>query len=257
MTTIRGLFRLLKFIVVLSFYVSRLALTSLFRGWSLDLGLRHRQQCVRALMNALNIRLETRGKTDYEGNFLYISNHRCYLDPIAELTRIRALPVAKAEVAKLPIVGYGARISGIHFVERSSLKSRKDTRLGMAKTIAEGKSILIYPEGTTVKAVTSGAYKPGTFNMAAQNNISIIPIAIEYGDPDDAWVGPEGMPTHFLRQFGQKNKKIRVHYGDPVWHEDANELLRLVKEWLDAQLMSIRREWNLPLEVTPSQGVNS
>ena len=246
-TIIRGVFRLFLFILVLSFFVIRLLVVGLFKGLTLELGLKHRQQCCWAMIKVLNIDLTTKG-TFHHGNYLFISNHRCYLDPVAQLHDIVALPVAKAEVSKLPIMGYGASITGVHFVKRESSKSRKETRSGIAETIKSGKSILIYPEGTTKKTPTTAEFKPGTFHMAANNKVEIVPIAIEYGEVDDAWIGPDTMPIHFFKQFGKSNKKIRVHYGEPMWHEDGDILRQKVQEWIDKQLTSIQKEWNLPLE---------
>ncbi|MEM6321344.1 MAG: lysophospholipid acyltransferase family protein [Bacteroidota bacterium] len=243
---IRAFYRFTLFILVLTFYVVRLLITGLFKGMSLDLGLRHRHQCCLTMMKVLNIDVQTKGKI-YEGNYLYISNHRCYLDPIAQLTKMTALPVAKAEVEKLPIMGYGAKITGVHYVQRESLKSRKETRSSIAETIENGRSILIYPEGTTFNTPTTGDFKPGTFRMAAQNKVKIIPIAIEYGEVEDAWVGPDKMFVHFLKQYGKTNKKIRIHYGDPMWMEDGDELLKAVRTWIDEQLIEWRKELNLPL----------
>lgn len=246
LTIIRGAIRLILFIAVLAFFVTRLALTGWIMGWTIDLGLSHRKACCKWMIWVLNIDLTIQGNI-HEGNYLYISNHRAYLDPVAQLTEIKALPVAKAEVAKLPIMGYGARISGVHFVKRESLKSRKETRSSIAETIENGHSILIYPEGTTVETPKTGEFKPGTFRMAATNKVEIIPIAIEYGHVGDAWVGKYNMPMHFLRQFGMRNKKITVHYGDPMWMENGDELKEKVQTWIDEKLLDIRKGYGLPV----------
>ena len=173
LTIPRGIFRLTLFIIVLIFYIVRLLITGLFKGMSLELGLRHRQQCCVTMMKVIGMKMTFKGKV-HEGSYLYISNHRCYLDPVAELIKITALPVAKAEVADLPIMGYGASITGVHFVKRESLKSRKETRSSIAETIENGKSILIYPEGTTIDTPTAASFKPGTFHMAAKNKVCLL-----------------------------------------------------------------------------------
>ena len=245
-TILRGIYRLTLFILVLAFFVIRLALTGWIKGWTIDMGLSHRMACCHWMIWVLNIDLTIKGNI-HEGNYLYISNHRAYLDPVAELTEIKALPVAKAEVRNLPIMGYGAMISGVHFVKRESLESRKETRSSIAETIENGNSILIYPEGTTIETPTTAPFKPGTFHMAARDKVKIIPIAIEYGHVGDAWVGKDNMPIHFFKQFGMRNKKIRVHYGDPMWMDDGDKLKEAVQSWIDTALLDIRNEWGLPV----------
>lgn len=246
LTIPRGIFRLTLFIIVLIFYIARLLVTGLFKGMSLELGLRHRQQCCVTMMKVIGVEMTFKGNI-HEGNYLYISNHRCYLDPIAELIKITALPVAKAEVANLPIMGYGASITGVHFVKRESDKSRKETRSSIAETIENGKSILIYPEGTTIDTPTTASFKPGTFHMAARDKVEIIPITIEYGHVGDPWVGKDNMPIHFFKQFGMRNKKICVHYGEPIWMDDGAKLKEAVRSQIDTALLDIRKEWGLPI----------
>ena len=242
--TIRGIYRFILFIIVLAFYVFRLLVVGLFKGLTLELGLKHRQQCCNTMIKVLNIKVTTKGNF-HKGNYLFISNHRCYLDPIAKLKDIVALPVAKAEVEDIPIMGYGAKITGVHYVQRENVESRKATRAGIAETIAGGKSILIYPEGTTINTPTTSDFKLGTFRMAAENKVKIIPIAIEYGHPGDPWVGPERMIIHFVKQFGKKNKKIEIHYGEPLWMEDGDQLRRTVRDWIDNELIKIQTAWGL------------
>lgn len=249
---LRGFFRLIALILTLSYYVLRLIITGLFKGFTLELGLKHRQQCCQAMIKAIGIRLTTKGDF-HKGNYLFISNHRCYLDPVAQLHDIVALPVAKAEVEKVPILGYGAKISGVHFVKRESLRSRKETRSNIAETIQNGKSILIYPEGTTVNTPRADEFKPGTFRMAAKNKVSIIPIAIEYGHLGDAWVTADSMALHFIKNFGKKNKRIDIHYGAPIWMEDGEELRNTVKNWIDTELLNIRKKWDLPIDINYSK----
>jgi len=241
LTIPRGIIRLILFIAVLAFYVIRVAIVGLFTKDKLALGLRHRQQCCWTMIKVLGIDLTIKGNI-HEGSYLYISNHRCYLDPVAQLTKIIALPVAKAEVRNLPIMGYGASITGVHFVKRESDKSRKETRSSIAETIENGKSILIYPEGTTIATPTTGTFKPGTFHMAARDKVKIIPIAIEYNGEGDAWVGKDNMPIHFFKNFGKRNKKITVYYGEPIWMNDGDALREAVKSQIDEALLAIRKD---------------
>ena len=245
-TILRGIYRLTLFIIILAFFVTRLAITGWIKGWTIEMGLSHRMACCHWMIWVLNIDLTTKG-TIHEGNYLYISNHRAYLDPVATLTKMKALPVAKAEVRNLPIMGYGAAISGVHFVKRESLKSRKETRSSIAETIEKGNSILIYPEGTTVETPKTAPFKPGTFHMAARDKVEIIPIAIEYGHEGDAWVGKDNMPIHFFKQFGMRDKKITVHYGDPMWMDNGELLKEKVQNWIDEKLTEIRIGYGLPV----------
>ena len=73
-----------------------------------------------------------------EGGGLLVSNHRSYLDPVVLLRDILAVAVAKKEVQDWPIIGYGARISGAIFVDRSNKESRRETREAIGEAIRDG-----------------------------------------------------------------------------------------------------------------------
>lgn len=46
------------------------------------------------------------------------------------------------------------------------------------KTLEEGKSVLIFPEGTRVEEDTIGEFKSGSFKLAIKSNIDILPLII-------------------------------------------------------------------------------
>ena len=202
---LRASLRFLFFFLSISFFIVRLLATGLFNGFDDKTAVRHRQQFCRILMPMLGIHIKKKGKADYQ-NVLFISNHRSYIDPFVQVTHFAAMAVAKREVRSWPIIGLGLKISGTYFVKREEKSSRAAAREGIAKTIKEGQSILLYPEGTTTKLPTTLPFKPRTFYMAADNNVKIIPIAIEYQDPNDAWVGDDTFVPHFFQVFAKRKK---------------------------------------------------
>ena len=206
--------------------------------------MRKRQQWSILLMSVLGVKINKKGKSAYE-NVLFLSNHRSYIDPIAKFKHFDALVLAKAEVRSWPIIGYGCSISGVHFVKREEKASRVNARKTIADTIKNGQSILIYPEGTTTDLPKALPFKPSVFQMAAENNVRIIPIAIDYQDPKDAWIGDDTFIRHFFQTFAKKEVICTVHYGPPMWDADGAVLREKVQNWVDAEILEIRKKWNL------------
>ena len=206
--------------------------------------MRKRQQWSILLMSVLGVKINKKGKSAYE-NVLFLSNHRSYIDPIAKFKHFDALVLAKAEVRSWPIIGYGCSISGVHFVKREEKASRVNARKTIADTIKNGQSILIYPEGTTTDLPKALPFKPSVFQMAAENNVRIIPIAIDYQDPKDAWIGDDTFIRHFFQTFAKKEVICTVHYGPPMWDADGTVLREKVQNWVDAEILEIRKKWNL------------
>jgi 1-acyl-sn-glycerol-3-phosphate acyltransferase len=178
-----------------------------------------------------------------EGVFLYISNHRSFIDPVVILNHIYALPLAKAEVSSYPLIGYGARMTGVLYVVRESVDSRLDARQAIANTLMEGWSVLVYPEGTTEISKTTGLFKKGSFEIASVINVPVVPVAIEFADPADHWK-EKSLWRQYVGQFGKRKSVCRIEFGDPIYSEDPDELMHTTQDWIDTRLLSFRQEFD-------------
>jgi len=111
---------------------------------------------------------------------IYIANHSSLLD-IAVLVNAIPLPlffVAKNELKKVPVLGLYMRVLGHIFVDRKNKdKAMQSMRLAAAK-INSGKNVITFPEGTRSKDGKLQTFKKGTFVIAKEGNIDIIPIGI-------------------------------------------------------------------------------
>ncbi|MEO1627331.1 MAG: lysophospholipid acyltransferase family protein [Bacteroidota bacterium] len=240
---IRASIRFLLFVFVTSAYISRIIIKAWWKGEDLHHGLSIRQKWVQRMFPLLGIRMQVEG-TPPKGPCLIIANHRSYFDPIAILRDTLALPVSKAEVRRWPIIGIGAQVTGTLFVQRANAAHRRKTQFQMAKTIKEkGYPVINFAEGTTHDHPTTGDFKSGAFIMAIREQMPVVPVAIEYRDPRNAWVGDDTFVPHFLRTFGERHVDIRIQYADPLYAEDYKQLREETKAWIDQKLLEFRADW--------------
>ncbi len=223
-------------------------LKSIFSRDFLPLALRMRQLWAVRSLKALGIVVDLRGTLPSGGPFIFIGNHRSYIDPAVALRDIIALPVAKAEVSSWPIIGFAAKATGVMWVKRDSKNSRAATIKAMEKTLNDGFSVLIYPEGTTHIDPTTRTFQRGAFRLAASMGIPVLPIATEFHDQGDAFIDDDKFGPHFVKCFGKKNTFVKVEYGPPIESNDTMELLEKSKKWIDGKLIEMRKE--IGLEVT-------
>ncbi|GIV31456.1 MAG: 1-acyl-sn-glycerol-3-phosphate acyltransferase [Saprospiraceae bacterium] len=195
----------------------------------------------------IGVRVHATGKPPVKGPILYIGNHRSYIDPIVALTEIPAWPVAKAEVASWPVFGFAAKMTGILYVKREDRNSRAATLQAIDRLFEQGHSVLIYPEGTTHTEPLTRPFRPGTFKLAAARGIPVVPIAIHYPDLEDAWVGSQRFLPHFLRTFGKKHIDVYIAFGQAIYHDDHQELMKESKQWIDEWLS----RWHGAMESQP------
>lgn len=157
---------------------------------------------------------------------IYFSNHQSNFD-IPSITAALRTPlyfIAKKEIKKIPIFGWGMWAIGMVFVDRkNSEKARKSMEQG-AKVVKGGKSLSTFPEGTRSKTGEIQAFKKGTFHLAKSGPIRLIPVAI---------IGTKNIqPPGGKLQIG---KQVIVRIGKPISEAEVdamtlNELAKYARE---------------------------
>ncbi len=236
----RAIFRLLGMAAIIVAHLIPVVVGVAFFKKDVLWAIRRRQCIARALISFLNIRIEQTG-SPRDGNFLFISNHQSYIDPVPTAQAVAFLPVAKAEVAKWPLLGFAAKVTGILFVTRENSESRANIRAAVRNALAKGQPVLIYPEGTTSTSPQMLPIRPGTFQIASDLGIAVVPIAIRYDDPSDAWVGNDTFIPHFLRCFAKPAVRVRLHFEAPILETDADALMEKTTAAINLKLL----EWEM------------
>ena len=116
------------------------------------------------------------------------------------------------------------RCLGTIWVDRKSKDSRRATRASVRNRLQEGMGIVIFPEGTTYKGPELLEYRPGMFYTCAEEGFPIVPVALEYKDPNIAWVNKEWFVPHAFHHFGAKTIDVAVRIGEAVHMTDAEAL---------------------------------
>lgn len=113
-------------------------------------------------------------------NVLFISNHQSDFDIAIFLAMVKKQKgfVAKIELKKVPILGTWMKNINCVFMDRKDLKQSLETILKGIKLLKEGKSLVVFPEGTRSKSDTMGDFKAGSFKLATKSKVPIIPVTI-------------------------------------------------------------------------------
>jgi 1-acyl-sn-glycerol-3-phosphate acyltransferase len=120
-------------------------------------------------------------KLDPDRSYIYMPNHQSNADIPLLLGR---LPVqfrwlAKAELFKIPIFGRAMRGVGYISIDRSNRKSAFASLERAARTIRNGTSVLIFPEGTRSLDGRILPFKKGGFVLSVDSGVPIVPIVIK------------------------------------------------------------------------------
>jgi 1-acyl-sn-glycerol-3-phosphate acyltransferase len=111
--------------------------------------------------------------------YVFVSNHQSIYDiPVI----FASLPyqlriIAKQSLARFPVLGWHLKRGGHLFVDRSN-----PDRAGILKRwralVAEGLSLIIFAEGTRSSDGTVARFKGGSFLLAIEAGLPIVPLAV-------------------------------------------------------------------------------
>nr|WP_319571678.1 lysophospholipid acyltransferase family protein [uncultured Draconibacterium sp.] len=173
-------------------------------------------------------------------NYILMPNHRSYIDIFIVAAMTPAAMVGKAEIAKWPFMALGARVTNSILVNRKNQKSLLLTMKKIKESVNSGIPVILFPEGTTYKGPLTKKFKNGSFKIAADGNIPVIPMAIDFKDVNDAWVDKDTFVGHFFRQLGKPITHVTIRYGEPILDDDHKQLQEKTKEQIESMLKTIQ-----------------
>lgn len=164
--------------------------------------------CIRGTLAIIGVRVKCEGMENVPGGVcIFAGNHVSALDPPAALVGIprRISFLAKKEVFKFPVVATAMRLASIVPVDRSD----RDAAIGSMDRAREvmklGISFVVFPEGTRSADGRLRAFKKGTFVLAIQAGVPVVPVAV---------IGSrELMPK---RKLAVRPGEITLRFGKPI-----------------------------------------
>ncbi len=195
----------------------------------------------RSITFFLGIKID-RNELPKTNNFILMPNHRSYLDIFIVAGLTPSAMVGKAEIKKWPFGKLGAKVTNSILVNRTEMKSMLETLRKIKASVNQNIPVTLFPEGTTYKGPFTKPFKNGSFKIASDTGIQVIPMAIQYKDENDAWVGNDTFLGHFFRQMGKPFSKVFIRYGAPVSNSDYKVLQSNIKSQIDGMLEELNRE---------------
>jgi 1-acyl-sn-glycerol-3-phosphate acyltransferase len=177
--------------------VSRRALVAITRGWS-----RYFSWCA-AMFLAIRSRVEG---TLPKSPVLVAAKHQSMFETL-ELVVLLGAPAAivKQELGKIPLWGWVARRYGVIPVDRAggATALRQMVREAQA-AVAQGRMIVIFPEGTRVAPGEQPALQPGFAGLYRALGLPVVPVAVDTGR---FWP---------RRSFATRPGLATLRFGEPI-----------------------------------------
>ena len=184
----------------------------------------------RVFNGLLGIRLSVAGKPVRQRPVLFVVNHTSYADIPVLGALLEACFVAKAEVAKWPVFGLCAKISGTVFVDRNPRLAVRQSEL-LKQRLTAGDSLILFPEGTSSDGNFVLPFRSALFSAAAirigEEPVVVQPVSVAYTHLDGipmgrhlrpffAWYGDMDLGPHLWQLLGIGRSRVEVRFHDPV-----------------------------------------
>lgn len=174
---------------------------------------------------------------------LFVANHTSWLDIELLHAQRAACFVAKAEIARWPLVGWLAANGGTIFHRRGSNHSLAAVMQIMVERLHAGRSVAVFPEGGTSHDGHLKVFHARIFQAAIDAGVPVQPVALRFSRGgrrviDVGFREHESFMANFWRVLGEAPLDAEVHFLAPVptLTEGRRRMADLARERIGAAL---------------------
>ena len=152
----------------------------------------------------------------HRGNVMVVANHISWLDIFVISAAHPVRFVAKAEIAKWPVLSQMVRGAGTVFIERRRPRDLLSVNHKMAQLLAQGNVVAIFPEGTTTFGSELLPFKGALLQPIVEAEGHVQPVVIRYRTPDGdhslapAYVGDTSFVESFWCVCGERALTVEL-----------------------------------------------
>ena len=138
--------------------------------------------------------------------------------------------VAKKELLSIPFFGWAFTLASPITIDRKAGKDAMEQIVEQGRErIGQGFWIVVYPEGTRIRAGTRARYKTGGARLAVALGLPIVPVAHNAG-----YLWPKGV-------LGKRAGTVTVSIGAPISSsgKDMQRLTNEVETWVENEVVRL------------------
>src|SRR6056297_59325 len=190
------------------------------------------------IVPAWRIRIDGREHLPRKTPHVVVSNHQSLLDILILFNLFFHFKfVSKIEIFKIPLIGWNMFLNSYIKLKRGDKKGVAQMLADCEKALAQGSSVLIFPEGTRSPDGHIKTFKLGAFILALKMKAPISPIVIAGTNA--------ALPKYSLNFHGRTDIRIQVLAPIPYEsfaHLSAEETADMVREVIINAHEEIRRQ---------------
>jgi 1-acyl-sn-glycerol-3-phosphate acyltransferase len=176
------------------------------------------QRWSRWVANMLGLHITVEGAIPSSAGLLVVANHTSWLDIVVMNCVHPAAFIAKAEIARWPVVGLLVARSGTLFIERGKRTAVHRVLQDSVERLRSGRSVAVFPEGTTNNGASLLPFHGNMMEAAIRAQVAVQPIGIAYRNrhgalcPSVVFVGATTFVTSLLKVLADSDIHVAVSF---------------------------------------------
>ncbi|MGF1546137.1 MAG: lysophospholipid acyltransferase family protein [Thiotrichales bacterium] len=158
---------------------------------------------------------------------LWVANHVSWLDiPVLGGSGLVGF-LSKAEVRRWPVIGWLAARAGTLFIARGGANASTEASSSIARRLAAGHSVVLFPEGTTSNGHSVLRFHARLFAPALEHRLAIQPVALRYLDADGKphpkvpYIDDQNLLDNLWNILGEPSIAVEVVFAQPLVEIDG------------------------------------
>ncbi len=152
---------------------------------------------------------------------LLVANHLSYLDILVLATQTDIVFVAKAEVARWPVIGFLSRAVGTVFIDRARKRDLPRVIQAMTDALRRGQRVAFFPEGTSSAGTLILPFHSPLFEAAVRAGVPVRYASLTYRTICDippashavCWWGDMTFARHLYALLQLSEVRATVSFG--------------------------------------------
>lgn len=212
---------------------------------------------MRHLTRMLGIRIYQHG-TLPEQHALYVGSHVSFLDILVVLSITPLNFLSKNSVRYWPVAGQISTMAGTIFIRRSKRNQIAQAIEAITRALNHGRSIMVFPEGTTSLGKEPKKFHSGLFQSAINSNTPVQAVAIRYlhnGKLDRvaAYINNDNLLLTLYRIIRRPFTEVHLSFCSPII-PDGYERTELAKMTRQQIINAFAQQW---MQVTDEDQLES
>ncbi len=132
-------------------------------------------------VSLVRVKVTGRENIDPGTSYVFVANHQGAYDIFAIYGYLNHnfKWMMKKELLKFPVVGQSCAAAGQIFVDNSSPAAIRKTMEKAERTLRDGMSLVVFPEGSRTFTGKMRAFRKGAFQLSMEFGLPVVPVTID------------------------------------------------------------------------------